>query len=86
MFEKVASLQAQLMQVKAQLAHGMASSDVVRDPLLHSYSMYGQALSPQSSMEDVGFEDLSAQIWNKRRVMQNELSELQALASRMMRN
>ena len=68
------------------------------DPLLQSYNIYGQSLSPQSSLDcvdnnsdgqsmpEVCFEDLSAQIWSKRVATHCELGELQALASRMMKN
>ncbi|XP_010262266.1 PREDICTED: LOB domain-containing protein 16 [Nelumbo nucifera] len=109
--QQVALLQAQLMQVKAQLAHNLVANNT-RSLENHwpgntpaagqthlTYPTYINSITPQSSPDsvdlndEVGMQDMhsredfpSLPYCDKKRLSHNELSELQALALRMMRN
>ncbi|XVE72970.1 hypothetical protein DITRI_Ditri11bG0080400 [Diplodiscus trichospermus] len=108
--QQVACLQAQLMQVKAQLAQNAMNSQNIESqwqgnlsghvPSVPTYPSYINPISPQSSIESVELnsadsmnmqeiqsrEEFSFQGYPKKRPYNSDLSELQALAFRMMRN
>ncbi|XVE77899.1 hypothetical protein DITRI_Ditri13aG0100900 [Diplodiscus trichospermus] len=107
--QQVACLQAQLMQVKAQLAQNAMNSHNIESqwqgslsgvPSIPTYPSYMNPISPQSSLESLEHnradslimqeihsrEEFSSQGYPKKRPYNSDLSELQALALRMMRN
>ncbi|KAF8394301.1 hypothetical protein HHK36_020508 [Tetracentron sinense] len=107
--QQVACLQAQLMQVKAQMAqylvdsrhveNGLPSGNIIGGHPLLNYPTYVHPISPQSSLESIDHssdgvvmqeiqsrDDLPVQPCTQKRLSQNDLGELQALALRMMRN
>lgn len=106
----MACLQAQLMQVKAQLAQTLIDSprnieniqwqgNFSGVPSFPTYPTCINPISPQSSLESVNNsndgmnmqdiqsrEEFAFQSYIKKRPCNSDLSELQALALRMMRN
>ncbi|KAK1261054.1 LOB domain-containing protein 16 [Acorus gramineus] len=94
--QQVTCLQAQLMQVKAQLAHVIAENQWRGNAVVPAIpeTLYQHSTSPQSSLDCVdhhNFEALHEMYCKmdtaKRRAPHNtDLGELQALALRMMRD
>uniref|UniRef100_A0A5B7B908 Putative Lateral organ boundaries-domain 16 n=1 Tax=Davidia involucrata TaxID=16924 RepID=A0A5B7B908_DAVIN len=107
--QQVACLQAQLMQVKAQMTQNLIDSGNVENQWagnmgaggmqsFPAYQSYMNSVSPQSSLESIdgmGMQEIQSRsdelsliqpAYSKKRLSQNDLGELQALALRMMRN
>ncbi|KAL4361074.1 hypothetical protein GQ457_04G027330 [Hibiscus cannabinus] len=94
--QQVAYLQAQLTQVKAQLAQTAMNSQNQWQGNL-PYPTYTNPISPQSSLDSVqlsgdtdnmNMQEIQSRLhgYPRKRPYNNDLGELQALALRMMRN
>ncbi|RWW08864.1 hypothetical protein BHE74_00013589 [Ensete ventricosum] len=86
-------LQAQVMQVKAQLAYRAALSRVLEDQQCQdNFSVFLQSDSEYGAdgvllMQQMGCrEDVSTQEFSRKRTPHHEFGELQAMAQRMMRS
>ncbi|KAL5712186.1 hypothetical protein ACHQM5_014382 [Ranunculus cassubicifolius] len=85
--QQVAYLQAQVMQMKVQMANNMVESRGFENPWIGNME---QTTYPQSSMDSSVDNSYTLagdyQSCSRKRMSQNDLGELQALALRMMRN